>query len=35
MYINPFWCGIIATILTELVLLVGTVIYMNAKEKHK
>lgn len=35
MYINPFWCGVLATVLAELVALVGTAIYMNVKENHK
>lgn len=35
MYINPFWCGVIATVLVELVALVGTAIYINVKENNK
>ena len=33
MYINPFWCGVIATILTELTGIIGYAIYLNIKEK--
>lgn len=35
MYINPFWCGVIATILTELIGIIGYSIYLNVKEKNK
>lgn len=35
MYINPFWCGVIATVLVELGLLVGYTIYNNTKKKIK
>lgn len=26
MYISPFWCGVGATILSELIIIIGTVI---------
>lgn len=35
MYINPFWCGVIVTILTELTGIIGYAIYLNIKEKNK
>lgn len=35
MYINPFVCGVIATILTELTGIIGYAIYFNAKGKNK
>lgn len=35
MYINPFWCGVVATILVELGLIIGYAIYDNAKKKEK
>ena len=35
MYINPFWCGVIATILTELKVIIGYTIYLTIKEKNK
>lgn len=35
MYINPFLCGVIATILTELTGIIGYAIYLNIKEKNK
>lgn len=35
MYINPFWCGVIATILTELTGIIGYAIYLNIKGKNK
>ncbi len=35
MYINPFWCGVIGTILTELAGIIGYAIYFNVKEKNK
>lgn len=35
MYINPFWCGVISTILTELAGIIGYAIYLNIKEKNK
>lgn len=33
MYINPFWAGVLATILVELLALVGLVIYACVKYK--
>ena len=35
MYINPFWCGVIVTILVKLAALVGSAICMNVKENNK
>lgn len=35
MYINPFLCGVIATVLTELVGMIIFVIYCNIKVKNK
>lgn len=35
MYSNPFWCGVIATILTELTGIIGYTIYFSIKEKNK
>lgn len=35
MYINPFWCGVIVTTLTELAGIIGYAIYLNIKEKNK
>ena len=35
MYINPFLCGVIATILAELAGIIGYAIYLNVKEKNK
>lgn len=35
MYINPFLCGVIATILVELGLLIGYAIYDNYRRKNK
>ena len=35
MYINPFWCGVIATVLTELAEMIIFVIYCNIKVKNK
>lgn len=35
MYINPFWCGVIATILTELTGIIGYAIYLNIKKINK
>lgn len=35
MYINPFWCGVIVTVLIEVVTLIGSAIYINIKEKRK
>lgn len=33
MYIPDFACGVIATILVEIVLLVGAALYQNRKKK--
>ena len=33
MYINPFWCGVIATVLTEIGLLIVYAIYDHNKNK--
>ena len=33
MYINPFWCGVIATVLTEIGLLIVYAIYDYNKNK--
>ena len=35
MYINPFLCGVIATILTELAGIIGYAIHLNIKEENK
>ena len=35
MYISPFWCGVIVTILTELTGIIGYTIYLNIKGKNK
>ena len=35
MYINPFICGVISTILTELTGIIGYTIYLTIKEKNK
>jgi len=35
MYINPFWAGVIATILVELGLIIIGVIMWNGKDKGK
>ena len=32
MYIPPFWCGVIATILTELILSVVLAYYVNRND---
>lgn len=34
MYIEPFWCGVVATILVEIVVLIGIGIYTDWKKKH-
>lgn len=34
MYINPFLAGILATVLTELVILIGLALYYRWEEKH-
>ncbi len=33
MYINSFWCGVIATILVELGAIIGYAIYDHYKKK--
>lgn len=33
MYINPFWCGVIATILVELGAIIIYAIYDSKKDK--
>lgn len=33
MYINPFVAGVIATILVELVIVIGIALYMGNKKK--
>ena len=33
MYIPPFWCGVIATILSEVIALVVYAIYLSRKGK--
>ncbi len=35
MCINEFWCGVIATILAELVAIIGYAISTNAKKDNK
>lgn len=35
MYINPFVCGVISTILAEIVIIIGGAIHFNIKEKNK
>jgi hypothetical protein len=32
MYINPFWCGVAATILVELVGIIAYAIYQDHKD---
>lgn len=34
MYIPPFWCGVIATILTEIILFVATVYCVSRNNKN-
>lgn len=34
MYIPEFWCGVIATILCEVLALVGTLIWYGTKNKN-
>lgn len=31
MYINPFWCGVVATILVELARIIAYAIYQDHK----
>ncbi len=33
MYIPEFWCGVIATILTEIGLIVASALYYSGKKK--
>ena len=33
MYINPFWCGVIATILVELGAIITYAIYLDREKK--
>lgn len=33
MYINPFWAGVLATILIEAIGFVGFIIFINSKGK--
>lgn len=33
MYIDPFWCGVAATLITEVVALVGYAIFLGTKKK--
>ena len=33
MYIEPFWCGVIATVIVEIGALVAYAIYDNAKKQ--
>ena len=35
MYIHPFWCGVIATILVEILGLIGFIVYCTLKDKKK
>lgn len=35
MYIQPFWCGVLATIFVELTLIIGCAISFNIKENNK
>lgn len=35
MFINEFWCGAIATVLLEIVILIGGGIYIMKKDKKK
>nr|DAV86854.1 MAG TPA: hypothetical protein [Caudoviricetes sp.] len=35
MYINPFICGVISTILVEITAIIGCAIHFNIKEKNK
>lgn len=35
MYINPFICGVISTILVEIAVIIGYTIYLTIKEKNK
>ena len=35
MYVNPFWAGVAATILAEVVALIDAVVFMAAKKKSK
>lgn len=33
MYIPPFWCGVIATIVSEVVALIAYAVYLDRKGK--
>ena len=35
MYVNPFVAGVIATIMVELVLVIGITLFVGNKNKHK
>lgn len=35
MYISEFWCGVFATILTELFILIGYGVWIGSKNKDK
>lgn len=35
MYIPPFWCGVIATIVVELILIIAYAINQNSKKRVK
>ena len=35
MYINPFVAGVIATIMVELILVIGIALFVGNKNKHK
>ncbi len=35
MYIPQFWCGVVATILVEILAVIGIVVYCNVKDKKK
>ena len=35
MYINPFVAGVIATIMVELILVIGITLFVRNKNKHK
>lgn len=35
MYVNPFVAGVIATIIVELVLVIGIALFMGNKNKNK
>lgn len=35
MYISEFWCGVLATILTELSIIIGCGVWIGSKNKDK